>query len=851
MKFSVLIFSFNLLAVNVLSQQIDTTVAALPDTLTSFAPDTTFAVDTTLQRRYDVDTVVYASASDSLIFFIKNRKMNLYGEGELSYKQTNLKSANIFVDFETSDIEAIGIPSDSLPNSYEETPVLKERGEVYEGVRMKYNFKTQRGFISSAGSESEGAIYTGAKIKKVDRETYFIEDGIYTTCDAGFPHYHFYSPKMKVIHKEQMVAEWIWLNFGGVPFPIPLPFAIFPIESGRRSGLLPPAFGEDGTYGRYFSRFGYFWAISDYVDWNITGDYYTRGSYNLNSRFRYAKRYNFSGSIEGGYSDFKIGEETDIDRQERQDWRIRWNHNQTIDPSLRFDANLEFVSGNYLRRNVTDFNEILRNEIYSNATIFKSWDNGNSLSMSYSRRQTIETGDISEVLPNLSFSIPQSYPFKRKAAVGDPEWYELIGFNYNSQFQNNRNKKAGDLQIRGAIQHNATLNASPKIGYFSISPNVRYQERWYNKRVEKESIISPYTEKDSVITRDIHQINFVRTFSLGVSASTKFYGVLQPNTLGISAIRHTVNPSISYSFQPDFSKPFWGYYDSYKNSAGQEVRYNKYERELFGGIGSGERQDISFSVSNNFEVKTMADPTDTTSKEEKIQLMNINAGLSYNFAADSLNFSDINVSFRTQVGDLLNLFGSSTFSLYDYTSEVNRINKFLINEGKGLARMTNLSLSVSTSISGERLQSKETSQPQQYEEPGEFELNNSDRKIYQGIYSEKDPDFSIPWDLQLSYNYTYNKPTPLQTTTYSNISGSLNFNLTPNWKFSVTGSYDFDRKEFSAPQVRISRDLHCWLMNFTWNPLGTLQGYRFEIRVKAPQLQDLKVTKRDLFYSGK
>jgi hypothetical protein len=79
----------------------------------------------------------------------------------------------------------------------------------------------------------------------------------------------------------------------------------------------------------------------------------------------------------------------------------------------------------------------------------------------------------------------------------------------------------------------------------------------------------------------------------------------------------------------------------------------------------------------------------------------------------------------------------------------------------------------------------------------------------------------------------------------------LDFNLTPKWKFSVAGSYDFKANQFSAPQIRISRDLHCWIMNFTWNPVGIFSGYYLEIRVKAPELQDLKITKRGEFYNGK
>jgi len=69
-------------------------------------------------------------------------------------------------------------------------------------------------------------------------------------------------------------------------------------------------------------------------------------------------------------------------------------------------------------------------------------------------------------------------------------------------------------------------------------------------------------------------------------------------------------------------------------------------------------------------------------------------------------------------------------------------------------------------------------------------------------------------------------------------SGPLSFNLTEQWKFSASGNYDLNEKEIVAPSIQISRDLHCWLMSFTWVPLGPFRYYRLEIRVKAPQLQE-------------
>lgn len=822
------------------------------DSVFSNQADTSFTAIKVKKKSYDVDTVIYAKATDSLIFFVKEKKMNIYGEGSLNYKETDLKSANIFVDFETSNLEAIGIPSDTASNKFTGTPILKDKGEVYEGFRMKYNFKTKRGIISSAQSETDGTYYTGSKIKKVDNDTYFIQDGIYTTCSETEPHYCFYSHEMKVINKEQITAKWIWLYFGGVPFPIPLPFAVLPIESGRRSGIIVPAFGDDGTYGRYFSRFGYFWAINDYMDLALQGDYYTRGSYRFDSRFRYAKRYDFTGSLEGQYEFLRRNEVSDPDLTEQTNWRLIWNHNQNFDPSLRFDARLEFLSGNILQRNLVNLNDVLRNEIRSNATFFKNWEeSGNSMSLNYSRRQVLETGEINEVLPSLTFNIPQKYPFRGKIASSDQKWYELIGYNYSGQFQNNRDKTDGQLKIRGGIQHNINLSASPKIGYVSVTPNFRYQEKWYNKRIEQSIVKSSFSGKDSIITNDVKEINFVRTFSMGVGASTRFYGIFQPNVLGINSIRHTVNPSISYNYQPDFSKSKWGYFGSYTDSTGREIKYNKYQNEIFGGSSQGEQQNLSFSVSNIFEMKTAVDPTDTTSKEKKLQLLNLDASISYNLAADSVKFSRFNLGYRTQVGDWLNLSGNSSYSLYESDEFGREINQFLINNKKGLLRLTNFQLSLSTTLSGEKLKSAVGNESGVPLPEGEFELGRADRKTYQGLYDDRDPDFTIPWDISLSYNYVFDKPTPTSTRSFSNMSGSLNFNLTPNWKFSVTGSYDFDRKEFSAPQVRISRDLHCWLMNFTWNPVGTFTGYRFEIRVKAPQLQDLKVTKQDQFYDGR
>ncbi|MCH7515985.1 MAG: LPS-assembly protein LptD [Bacteroidetes bacterium] len=847
MKFYYPVILFSLVFAPVFAQEKDTlNISTIDSVLTS-------PVDSLISKTSgsDIDTVIYSSASDSLIFFVKDKKMSIYGNGKIQYKQMQIVSANIFVDFEKNNLKAVGEQSDSTGKKMINTPILTEAGESFDSYTMSYNFKTGRGIMTAANTEMDEAFFTGVKIKKVDKITFFIKDGKYTTCDADTPHYYISSSKMKMVQDEELVAEWIWLNFGGVPFPIPLPFGVIPMQSGRRSGMIAPVFGTDATFGSYIGRFGYFWAINDYMDWNITADYYTRGSINLNSRFRYAKRYSYTGSIQGSYSDFSQGEKTDPDFSEQIDWRLKWYHNQSITPTLRLDVNLEFISTNFLSRNVSNLNDLLRNEIVSNATFSKTWEeSGNSMNINYNRRQVIETNDVYEILPNITFSKAQSYPFRDEFNTSDRAWYEFFGYTYNGFFQNNRNKVDGQLNIRGGFRHNINMDFSPKIGFFSITPKFRYEERWYNKKVEK-FVVQSSTGEDSVVTNDVNEINFVRSFNTGISASTKFFGIFGSPFPGISSIRHTVTPSITYSFRPDFSEPGWGYYDSYTKSDGTEVRYNKFEREIFGGPSSQQQSSLSFNIGNIFEMKSEVDPTDTTDKEEKYQLLNLNIGSGYNFAADTLKFSDIRLSYRTRVSDFFDFAGSNTFTLYDYSSTTSRINKFLIDQGKGLLRMTSFNFTVTTRLSGERLKSKDTGKPlPSTNQSDEFGLGAAEqRNVYQGIYTDRDPDFAIPWDIALTYTFNLNRQTPETETKFSSINGSLNFNLTPNWKFSITGSYDIERKEFVAPQIKISRDLHAWFMNFTWNPIGTYQGFRFEIRVKAPQLQDLKLTKQDRFYT--
>ncbi len=792
------------------------------------------------------DAVVIATASDSLTFDVSKKLMYLYGSGEINYKDSELKSGYININFDNNNVFAEGrIDTTKGKNELVETPILKDGGETYEGKSLKYNFKTKRGFISHAKNKMPDVRYEGDKVKKVDDKTFFIEDGIYTTCDSDTPHTHFTAKQMKVIHKDKIVAKWIFMYIAGVPLPIPIPFAVFPSESGRRSGIIIPAYGTTADKGQFFRNFGYFWAISDYMDLALTGDYYTRGGYGLKGRGRYSKRYNYSGMVSGGFSKIHIGEENDPDRVERSDWNIFLYHQQTLDPTMSLNVNMQFLSSTYYQNNSFNTDDLLNQQIISNATFNKRWEeSGNSLTLNYSRTQYLSTGNINEVLPNLSFNKNFVYPFRGDDADDRSlKWYEYIGYQYNGRFLNNRNKLNGVLKIRGGIEHDLEISATPKLGYFNISPRIGYSEKWYNKRISQELV------NNQVVTKDVNEINFVRSFDFSLAASTKIYGMMPVNAMGIDAFRHTITPNISYNYSPDFTTDFWGYYSSVIDSTGRIIRYDKFNNEVFGGAGSTERQAISLSLNNVFELKTLKDLTDTTSQAKKFTLLNLSAGLSYNFAADSLKLSDLSLYYRTQIGEFFDFSGNINYTFYENING-RPINKFLLSEGKGLMRLTNFSISLGTDLTPEKIFGKKEIKKKEGTEGEDEEEVFMKQSDYIALYDEQPADFTIPWTLGISLNYNINKRNPTYIYETFGMVMRSSLSISEKWKLTINGNYDFIEKEITAPQITINRDLHCWEMSFSWIPIGRYRGFNFEVRMKAPQLRDIKVTKSKGIYSG-
>jgi lipopolysaccharide assembly outer membrane protein LptD (OstA) len=824
-------------------------------------PADTALIDISPPTPSGVDTVVVYSAADSVIYTIGSREMRLYNEGDLRYRTLQLRAAHILFDWNKSELYAEGIKRDTLPeilptgrgikSAYEGLPIMRDGPDEYEGYTIAYNFKTKRGRMTLADTDIEQGYYHGEIVKKLENDVLYLADGWYTTCDnPDHPHFYFFSPKMKVVPNKSVAASPIYLYIADVPVFI-IPFGIFPSQSGRRSGFLTPTFGESPGRGRFLTGIGYYWAINEFMDSQTSFDWYTKGGWKADVSLRYALRYLFRGSLDASTSYRYEGERGDPQRTESRDYQVYVRHNQEIDPTSRIDINFNYMTSRYYQSTSLDFNQLLQQNIISNATYTKRWEGtGNNLSLNINRNHNIRTDEVTWTLPSLSFSRTQSYPFRRAARDRRPgdeyRWYELIGYTYSSNAQNYistlvRQTAEGDTarttEYRAGARHTIGSSASQRFGYFNVTPFLNYNEYWYIEREERFFDID-----DSSVVREKEKGFFpVRHFNTGISLGTTIYGILQPRIGRITGFRHTVTPSITFGFRPDFSKPWWGYYGMYFDPVRNEtVQYDRYTGQVFGSAPSGLEQSISLSVSNLFEMKMAPSASDTSAEEKRYQLLNVNMSTSYNFALDSLNLSPISVSFRTSVGNIFSISGGSSFDLYTFDRNLGRrVNRFQVYETGSVVRFLDFNVNVSTSLRGGT----------QYTSPYAYTFDDLLHPMnpYAGqmyYYYRHRPVVSVPWDISLSWSFGYNEANPLNISRRSNLRADASVTLTEKWRLRGSTGYDFIRNEFTTPYIVISRDLHCWTLDFSWVPSGFNQHYRLEIRVKAPHLSDLKVTKR-------
>lgn len=834
---------------------------------------------------------VQLAATDSLVITFSEAGDDvgtLYGEASMQYQQASLQGPRIDMHFQRNELRA---SRDEDGGGQSSRPVFQRgQGEAFTGSTLSYNLNTGRGRVVGARRAMRDGFVEGSVTKVYEDSTLFLQNGLYSTCDCPpdeTPSYSLRSDRMKVSNR-WVYSGPIRLYLFNIPTPFWLPFGFLPNIQGRRSGPLPPQYGEDER-GLYLNNWGWYFAMNDYMDLQLQFGIWSQGSYQVRPTFRYAKRYNYDGNLQIDYSFNRRGERADPDFAQNRQAQLRWNHQQTINPTADFNSNLRLVtSSRYLRNTSENYDDNVSQEISSGMSFSKSWpDGGRRINVSINQSQNFATNNASLTLPDFSFRQSSFKPFASDgaSAARDRPWYERLTVDaYDLNVDNRysfrplndsladripwyealvspskyRRATGNDEPFEFRTTHRTGLSVPFSLPRYrlNISPNISYDSEWFIRTVRQRLVPGEGDDEAEVVQESVPGFFARREFSSSVSANTTFYGLFPVGVGSFQGVRHTVRPSLSFNYRPNYNSDFWGYTRTFVNEDGETERYDI----VNGGRvrGSNESRAMSFRVGNVFETKRVRTDSTGETQSESLRLLNLDLSSSYNFAADSLKLSDINLSARTDILEQFDVSFRSTFSPYALSANDRIINRFVVEEpGLSFVRLTNLNLTVSTSLDGGQSPGRSAGRgagqaarsggmqggPQRSRPPGGMGSSPQAGAMGAGAANDTpllDPyaNFSIPWQLSLDFSYGLRK-TGGRTNRRASVNTNFQLGITPKWRLRGRTGYDFVQREMVLTDIGINRDLGCWVMSFNWRPFGRTQSYGFSLRVKSGPVQDL------------
>jgi len=833
----------------------------------------TIVTDSVKPKKELLETIVKYHAKDYTRFSNKRQKLYLYNEAKIDYGDMNITAGNIIIDYNSNTVYAKGI-TDTI-EGYTQKPVFTQSGNVVEPDSIIFNTETQKALIYNSKTEQGEGTVISEITKKENDSVYFVKDAKYTTSkNLDDPEYYIKLRKAKIVPGKKIVTGLANLFIYDVPTPLGLPFGFFPQSEKQTSGVLIPTFGEQNNRGYFLQNGGYYFAINDYVDLAILGDYYTNGSYGVRIDNTYAKRYRFRGNVGFRYENLINSERGFSDYSTNTIYNLRWSHSQDAkaNPSSRFTASVNLGSSTYYRQSVNQINTgaFLNNTLASSVSYSKTFQGEPQVnfSMTATHSQNTNTEIINMTLPTFQGSVGRVYPFAAKTG-SKKGLIQNMNLQYNIRGENRIQttdslffKKEMFDDAKAGFQHTIPLTTNFKLfKYFSASASTNFNEVWTFKTIDKT--YDPIARE--TVTETVNGFDTFRTYNFSTSLGTTVYGMFnfekeEGADKKIKAIRHIIRPSISYNINPAFDK----YYDSYEVVSADglttnDVEFSRFEQGIFGTPNKNFSSSMGISVSNNLEAKVRDRDSTATEPKKIIILNNLNFSTSYNFAGDSLQWSPVRMSGGTQLfKNKMSVNFGATLDPYALNNNNRRANEFNINNGGSLFRLTGANLNASWSFSskdGKDNKKKDSGIQENVRSGGRADdlFGVSEDYANQQIQSSRNKDddtpsdlynYKIPWNFRVAYAVNYSNSTRQNEISSHSLMFSGDIEISPKWSVGGSSGYDLKNAGFTYTQLRFERDLLSWRMNFSWVPFSNRSSWNFFIGIKSSILSDLKYEKR-------
>jgi hypothetical protein len=585
---------------------------------------------------------------------------------------------------------------------------------------------------------------------------------------------------------------------------------------------LTPKFGGDQVQGYYMSNLGFYYAPNDYWDATVKGDIiegeearFERST--LTGEVRYKLRYVLEGNV--SYTSYL--EEFDM---ANSGYDIRFSHNQNLTPDGKhtLSGSGSFVSSQSVRKdNALDAETILNQQANAQMTYSGKFGTNKSLTVKVRQDHNLVTDMMQREIPDIQYRM--SGPLFNFDIDEDEEAYDDHSIaSYLEKFNYSFNNRFNFYTVRAQDTVNEVDTTAKYVGYtgtysldyslrvlrvINLTPRADFTGFWTGTswRNPEDSLIYRKRYMSLDPEHDTYgEAAYNHNYS--VTADTKLYGIWVPEIGRFTGLRHVLSPSVSYTYAPEI--------DTVKTFAPHPLLgQTPYQIE---------QKTVGFGLNNDFDIKylkVVGRAADTTREDGSgavedqygnRRVLTTRHNVSYNFAADSLNFSDITSSFGLQI-------------LPDYMFTVN----------------TRHSVYPKFSDDPNKVQVPELTY-------WGYELSRAFRwsgNFNGGLPSQMGKYEMLKWSFGFDYRYTFSSTRVAKDLFQDQISHSTSitatFQPTVNWEMSYSTQYDYNEGKFVTHRFTFNRTLHCWQLDFTWTPTGPAAGWSFAIYVR--DLPDIKL----------
>ena len=827
-----------------------------PDTLVA-ASDDPLGLPVAPPVEGGLDEPVTYTAADSVRIVLAPRdslaegarpddRVLLFGDVTARYRTATIRAAQLEYRAAPEELFARPVEADT---GLVGVPSFEDGEEAFTGRQFVYNLRTQRGRVTGARTQIEDGFLLGGIIKQRDAHVIYASDAAYTTCALDHPHYALEAGRLKVVDGKRVYTGPVRLRLLGLPMPLWLPFGYFPAAQGRRSGPLPVRYGQETGFGLFLDNVGWYWAGSEYVDAQVSGKIGTEGSFQVQGQARYNRRYAYSGTLNLSYGRLRQGESTDPAFAPRVPIRLGWTHQQTFAAGPRLSSSVDLQSTS--QRLVSDaVSQQIQQSTQSSVSFTQSWARvGRSIAADLRAFQDFSTGRATLTLPSLRFTQQRRFPLRRGR---DDHWWERIGVSYNSTGTNTyqftpltdstgvsfveglfspaafTRATGQDERFDYQVVHSVPVQASFQVPRFnlSLSPQVAFTETWVGQRTEQT--YDPLAQ--TVQTDRVGGFTAVRRVAASVQASTEFFGTFPLRIGPLDGLRHTVRPNVTASFEPDYAA--YGFVREVQvDSTGRTRRY-----ATVPGLPLERTRQLSFGVENAFLVRVARADSTGEVQRRTVQVLSLSAQGGVNFAAEERPVRDVSLSFSSS---LFGATASGTAGLSAYAlDEAGSLTttSYLNDTGRPL-RLTQASGRISrlfrSSAGGSDVRPVVAAPA-----PG---VGYDPTRPAPSSAVVGYVDTAAPWSFSLDVTVSHTPAVgPLDARTTATLSvNQFNVRLTPLWSMTGSTGLDLTTGEPTTTSVGLTRDLHCWEMQISWQPIGLVRGFGVSLYVKSGYLRDL------------